>query len=139
MKRTILVAGISLALTYSASAESPRQRSYRDWVLYYLKLTGLTQVEPVFTSRRHPSFCAWVTNEIQGFDIARNQVVFGISYPDPECLATPARMLALHEVCHVRYAHLDPTLGQQLTTKQKHQEVAQCIKDYKEREKQEGQ
>lgn len=132
MKR---IAAVLLALGMLSPAyagESFRFSQYKKWVRHYQTLMGLEQQELVFVHYRHERFCAWVSSpEVPGFNVP---VLVGLSEPDWECRNVPPRELALHEMCHIRMRHLE--LGvRDMSDKQKHEEVRECMKAYRAAEK----
>jgi hypothetical protein len=64
-------------------------------------------------------------------------VEFGLSLdctqPNKRGKGVKPEVWALHETCHVRWAHMSP--GIQLDSDAKHKEVAQCMKDYSAKER----
>lgn len=121
-----------LMLATPVSAASRRFQSYQKWVKHYQTLMGLEQTNLIFVHYHHPNYCAWVARADKDsyFD---DPVFVGLSEPDWECMSIPPRVLALHEMCHLRMQHL--ARGLMLSDKVKHDEVAKCMKAYEERDR----
>lgn len=119
-----------LMLASPVSAASVRFQSYQKWVKHYQVLMGLEDRSLTFVHYHHPNYCAWVAGpQMAGFDAP---ITVGLSEPDWVCGNISTRKLALHEMCHLRMQHLDPSLI--LSDKAKHQEVFTCMKWYEERD-----
>lgn len=122
MKRiAVLALFLSGCVSMSSLKTERRQKDLVGWVRHYELQMGLTPVGIVFGTLPG-SWCgaafrslAW-QGEWIAFDTGKKR-----------CLTWPTREQALHELCHIRYAH--PYVP--MSEAQKHREVVVCADHYR--------
>lgn len=108
---------------WTPTYKGTRQERFITAMHHYHEKMGLEQ-DLVFEIRpSHPKFCAWVRS-----GGGPSTVIVGFSQ---DCTNVKPEVLALHESCHVRWAH--PYLA--MDSEVKHVEVASCMVDYSKKER----
>jgi hypothetical protein len=121
-----LLLTLGMQVYWTPTFRGSHTERYIKAIHYYHKKMGLTQSYAFDIRPSHPDFCAWVTPTG-----VPNMVHFGLSLDCTNQLKP--ELLALHEACHVRYAHVSP--GIMLTADQKHEEVRSCMAMYSSKER----
>jgi hypothetical protein len=134
MQRIVRICGVALTLwavsavaSTNPSREEKRFSAYKFWTRHYASVLGV-DLELRFVKRTHLLYCGWVQQAGPG------AAVVGFSSPDKECESVSPRELALHEVCHLRWAHIFP-LTPPLSDEQMHFEVRRCMERVKQQER----
>lgn len=115
--------------------EGSREQRFKSGIAYYAEKLDVPHTEFTFDildySPYNKNNCAWVVRDAYVWGLTH----VGLSRKAPWCRSYKPEWLALHEVCHLRWAHTSPPFESTLTNNQKEAEVEICMRAYEKLER----
>jgi hypothetical protein len=107
--------------------EGTRVERYTQAVNHFRGKMGLEGSITFSVRPAHPEFCAWLSYGTSEW----GALSYGLVDPPSKGCKRAPEVLAFHEACHERYAHV----GSALTSEEKHSEVRKCMKEYSRKDR----